>query len=303
MNSTSVGHSPPRANEAGRPEVPRRTVQLAARDGFTLHADLYEPRDTPRQLVLIAPAMAVNRGFYAAFAAYLAQHGALALVTDYRGTGDSRPRSLRGFTAHLRDWAEQDLEGALDYLERRQPGLPLQFVGHSIGGQLFGMLQAARIERALLVAAQSGYHGHWPWPARARMLALWYAVIPGLSHALGYLPIGRVTGSGEDVPKDIGLDWTRWGRSRDYMLTDGPLASGSCFHDFTGPLRSYAILDDELAPPASVAWLCEQFHSARRELRRVSPADLGVRKIGHFPPFRPAFRGTLWEQFRAFLHV
>ncbi|HEX5661646.1 MAG TPA: alpha/beta fold hydrolase [Polyangiales bacterium] len=280
--------------------TPPRHVQLRARDGFTLHADLYEPT-APRWAVVIAPAMAVHRSYYAAFASYLAEHGAVALVPDYRGVGDSRPPSLRGMHARLRDWAELDLEGALDYLAERHPGLPLRCLGHSIGGQLIGLLDAGRLDRAVLVASQSGYHGHWPWPQRARMLALWYVVVPGLSHALGYLPIGRITGSGEDVPKGVGLDWTRWGRSERYLFSEADLPANNSYAHFTGKLRSYAILDDELAPPASVAWLCDRFTHAQRELRRVSPADLGVSKIGHFAPFRPKFQATLWEQWRAFL--
>jgi predicted alpha/beta hydrolase len=281
-------------------ELPR-TLQFRARDGFPLHGDLYEPRGQPRCALVLAPAMAVHRGYYAAFASYLADHGALTLVPDYRGVGDSRPRSLRGMQVRLRDWAELDLEGAFDFVAARAPELPLRFAGHSIGGQLFGLLGARRMQRALLVAAQSGYHGHWPWPQRARMMALWYVVIPGLSHALGYLPIGRVTGGGEDVPKGVGLDWTRWGRHRQYMFGDASLPPGNCFAEFEGPLRSYAISDDELAPTKSVAWLCERFERAQRELRTVRPADVGVAKIGHFAPFRPKFRDTLWEQFRAFL--
>jgi predicted alpha/beta hydrolase len=280
---------------------PSSTRTFAARDGFTLHGDLFEPLSSPRAAILIAPAMAVNRGYYGAFASYLAQHGLAVLVSDYRGVGDSRPRSLRGMHAHLRDWAELDLEGAFDFLAKRYPNLPLRYVGHSIGGQLFGLMQAERIDRAMLLAAQSGYHGHWPWPQRARMLWLWYVLVPGLSHALGYLPIGRLTGSGEDVPKHVALDWTRWGRSEDYLFADTELARGNCFDSFSGPLRSYAITDDELAPVNSVSWLCDRFQSARRELRQLRPADIGVRKIGHFAPFRPAFRETLWEQFRAFL--
>src|SRR5262245_14344243 len=129
-----------------------RRVQLRARDGFTLHADLFEP-SAPRYALLVSPAMAVHRGLYGGFARHMAGHGAVALVTAYRGVGDSRPRSLRGVQARLRDWAELDLEGALDYLAARHPGLPLRYIGHSIGGQLFGLLDAGRIDRALLVAA------------------------------------------------------------------------------------------------------------------------------------------------------
>lgn len=133
------------------------------------------------------------------------------------------------------------------------------------------------------------------------MAALWFLVVPGLSHAFGYLPIGRLTGSGVDVPKGVGLDWTRWGRSPRYMLDEEGLAADHCFRSFTGPLRCYAIDDDELAPAASVRWLCERFERAERELTLLQPRQIGSPRIGHFGPFRPRFKDTLWSEFAGYL--
>jgi predicted alpha/beta hydrolase len=303
MTITRVGRPKSRARPRPRPALAHlRPVTFQARDGFTLHADLYEP-ESPQRTLLIAPAMSVPRAFYGAFASYLAEHGIATLVVDYRGIGDSRPASLRGFRARLREWAEFDLEGALDFMERRHAGLPIALMGHSIGGQLLGLVHSGRADRVLLVAAQTGHPMHFPWHLRPRMFALWYVVIPGLTHLCGYLPMGLATGSGIDLPAGVSDDWTRWARSRDYVRVDGPIAGESNFESFQGPVLSYAFADDELAPVNSVSCLLQHFRAARRDLRPVTPSQLGAHGIGHFAAFRPAFRETLWERFRAFLEA
>ncbi len=71
-------------------------LRVEARDGFPLAADLFLPDAAPTAAVLIAPAMGVPRGYYAAFAGHLAREGLAALTLDYRGIGGSRAGALRG---------------------------------------------------------------------------------------------------------------------------------------------------------------------------------------------------------------
>jgi predicted alpha/beta hydrolase len=303
MNSVSPIPSKhrPTSNLEGAAAPSHQVVQLRARDGFTIHADLYEPAAEIERVVLLAPAMGVRRGFYGAFASYLAQHGSAVLCLDYRGIGDSRPASLRGFHARLRDWGEQDLEGALDELDRRHGGVPRVFIGHSVGGQLLGLLSPGRVERALLVASQSGYYGVWPWKDRAKMAATWFVTIPLLARVFGYLPLKRLQGSGEDLPLGVALEWARWGRHPDYIMSYARGLQDKSFARFRGPLRAYAISDDWLAPRGAVETLVACFSEARSELRALDPASLGVANIGHFAAFRPAFRDSLWPELDAFV--
>ena len=177
-------------------------LRFAARDGFSLAGDLYRPEGGARAVAIIASAMGVRRRLYAGFARFLAEAGIATLVFDYRGIGDSRAGSLRGFHARLSEWADLDLSAAVDELARRVPGMPLFWIGHSVGGQLMGLLPDAPIRRALFVGSQNGYWRNWDGPARWRMAALWHAVIPGMSAAVGYLPMSRIVG-GEDLPRGV----------------------------------------------------------------------------------------------------
>ena len=56
------------------------------------------------------------------------------------------------------------------------------------------------------------------------------------------------------------------------------------------------IADDPWGTPAAVGHMAEHFTgSSDRSIWRVTPAEAGVRKIGHFGFFRPDLRDTLWK--------
>ncbi len=267
-------------------------LRFAARDGVKLAGDLFLPAVPARAAVLVAPAMGVARGYYAPFASFLAREGMAALTLDYRGIGGSRDGALH---PALRDWGEQDLPGGLDLLAARFPGTPLLWVGHSVGGQLFGIADEGRIEAALFVGAQSGDWRCWPGVSRWQLLALWYAIIPVLVPLLGRLP-AAVLGGGEDVPGGVAREWAEWGRARDYVLSYARRRGGLGFARISVPLLSYAIADDRLAPLPAVEALLGYYAAARRELRVVRPADVGTRSIGHFGFFRGRFEQSLWRE-------
>src|SRR5690348_14590136 len=115
-------------------------LTFSATDGFSLAVSHFHAETPARALVLIASATAVPRQYYAKFARYLAERGFDVLTFDYRGIGGSRPLSLRGFSARMRDWALLDLQAAVDFAAGRAGGKPLFFIGHSFGGQALGLL-------------------------------------------------------------------------------------------------------------------------------------------------------------------
>jgi predicted alpha/beta hydrolase len=275
--------------------VTSRPLTVRARDGYPLAADLFLPAGPPVAAALIAPAMGVSRRYYAAYASHLARRGLAALTVDVRGIGGSRPASLRGFEATLHGWGELDLAAALEALGHAAPGVPRVWVGHSAGGQLLGLLEDPPIAAALLVGAQSGHWRLWPFPARLAVAGFWWAGLPALVTLFGYLPM-RLLGQGEDVPAGVAREWGAWGRRREYLWSYAGPRGGLGFARYAGPLRSYAVTDDAYAPPPSVEALAALYARARVEVRRVSPAEIGEARIGHFGFFRPRLERTLWAE-------
>jgi len=251
----------------------------------------------------------VPRRYYATFAQYLADAGTVVLTLDYRGMGDSAPRDLRGYEATLDDWADQDLPAALAFLRGSFPELPLTWIGHSMGGQLLGLVAAdtlappagggAPVERAVLIGAQHGHWRNWPDWRRYAMAALWWAGIPLATRLAGRLPM-RALGQGEDVPAAMARQWAGWGRSRDYIVGHARRRSRvSGFDGYRGALVSYAITDDTYAPPATVRPLVDAFAATRGEYRELAPRDVGMERITHFGAFRPEARPVWAELARA----
>src|ERR1700710_2236958 len=153
--------------EAALDDVFIDDITFPAKDGYLLGASLFLPRGAKRHAVLINSATAVPRKIYRGFAGYLARRGCAVLTYDYRGTGDSRqkslvdynqPRSLAGFKTTMSDWASLDVTAAVAWMCGRYRDLPLSYIGHSFGGQALGLIpNNSEVSRALMVAAQAGY--------------------------------------------------------------------------------------------------------------------------------------------------
>lgn len=261
-------------------------MELRTADGFTLHATLYDARSG--RAAIIASAMGVKRRYYDPFAQYLAQNGISALTFDYRGIGDSRPKSLRGFEATMSDWAVHDLAAAIDFVARELRPKSLLLVGHSAGGQLVGLTpNADRIDRMVFVSAQSGYWRHWPGLFAVGMGTLWYTM-PLIARVVGFFPPGLGM---QALPRGVATQWARWGRHRHYLFSDA-------FARLTAPILAWSFADDRYAPKAAVDDLLSRYRGAA-----ITRRHLEARGIGHFGFFRRGVAAPLWEETVQFLHA
>ncbi len=272
-------------------------ISLAADDGHTLGATLTRAvSDRPVVgVVVVAGAMAVRASRYAKLARSFARSGFHVLTFDYRGVGDSLAGRVRSSRATLHEWGELDLAAVLAHADARFPELPLFFLGHSVGGQLFGLVKPGRVRAAALFASQSGYFGHWSGAGRAAMAALW-TVIPGLARTWGYLPM-RALGQGDDVPAGVALEWASWGRDPRYIMKFADERRGAhahAFRSYRGRLRLFSFADDVYAPRRAVEALAEAYSGASKVHVHLEPRDIHKRAIGHFAILREAYEDTLW---------
>ena len=276
--------------------VTETELSFPARDGYMLAATRRRPANgNAKAFVLIGSATAVPRQFYAKFASYLAEASFAVLSFDYRGVGGSRPKSLRGFPASMRDWAALDLSAAIDFAAKEAAGRPLLLVGHSFGGQALGLVpNSQKISRALLVAAQVGYWRLFPPPENYRIYVRLRFIGPMLAPVFGYLP--GWLGVGEDLPKGVFLEWAAWCMKPRYLFDDATLETRTNFPNYKGALRAIGLADDKWAPPKAVALLLEGYTGTKPEHLTIAPSDVGADKIGHFGFFRAEHRDTLWKQ-------
>lgn len=289
--------------EAALDDVFIDDITFPASDGYMLGATLFLPRAAKRHAVLINSATAVPRKIYRGFAAYLARRGCAVLTYDYRGTGGSRqkspagynrPRSLVGFKASMSDWAALDVTAAVTWMRERYGNVPLNYVGHSFGGQALGLIpNNGEVSRALLIAAQAGYWKLIAWPERYRVYAMLNFMGLPLTRLLGYAP--GWSGLGEDLPKGVFLEWVSWIMNKRYLFDDPKLGGLKNFPNYRGAMCALCFSDDRWATRPAVELLCSGFTSIKPEILTITPAESGTNQIGHFGFFRDEHRDTLWR--------
>jgi len=289
------------ARALGEGGVKTTALAIPATDGVPLAASFYAPAvDGPATgTIVIASATGVRRHYYDAFARALAGEGFRVVTFDYRGIGGSRPASLRGYTATARQWGERDLEGVLAWTGERFRGDRRLLVAHSIVGQLLGLApSAATLDGALFVGSQIGYWGLFEVPWKWLFAFVMHVAMPGLVRALGYFPASRL-GAGEDLPAGVALEWAAWCRDPAYYFAHGVAREG--FDRLRLPLLALSIGDDAIAPRRASRALVSHYRNTASEERVVTPADVGLSRIGHFGWFRAALGDRLWPPAIAWL--
>lgn len=267
-----------------------------AKDGYPLAATIHGAASKRR--VVIAPATGVPRSYYERFAQYLERRGWPSITFDYRGIGDSRPESLRGFEATMMDWAEKDLAAVVDYAKGPPEAQQIMVVGHSFGGQAVGLLPNVDQVKAFVgVGAQLGDYRLWPAPERYGMAAVMYGLIPLTTAAMGYLP-GKL-GIGQDLPSGVALQWARWCRQDGYYVAGKRAPRRERLARLAAPVRLYSFDDDGYAPARAVDALAELLANAKVERRHLDAVRYGG-KIGHFGFFRSRFESSLWPEVVSF---
>jgi predicted alpha/beta hydrolase len=286
--------------EAEEPTATQRTIRILASDGFALSGTHYAAAARRRGSVIVNSATGVQRRYYAAFARFLAIDGFDVVTYDYRGIGDSLPVPIGRLHARMRHWGERDLAAAIDWARAELGDASPRVIGHSVGGQIVGLApNNERIQAMLFVGAQSGEWRFWKGMQRARMLALWYGVIPPVTSFLGYLP-GAIFG-GESLPAGVAREWARWGRRRGYVVGGGDAGRTAAYARIRAPLLAYSFSDDQYAPRAAVDALLALYSGAERTHRHVEPGQVGRRAIGHFGFFRRPQRDPFWHDARDWL--
>jgi predicted alpha/beta hydrolase len=282
-----------------------RPVSFAAADGYVLKGHCWRHEwwqkrpDSARPVVLINPATSVRARYYARFASFLHGHGFDVVTYDYRGIGESRPASLRGFEAGWIDWGRLDVEAAIQFAGQAFPGQPIQIVAHSVGGFLIGLAASShRISRVFTVGAQFAYWRDYAREKRLRMFLKWHVAMPALTALFGYFPGSRL-GWLEDTPRGVVRDWTA--RHPGFEDTWRSLSKAERqelvdrFAALRGETLAVSLSDDEFGTPEAIQRLLAYYRNSPCTHLHLKPEVVGERKIGHFAFFHSRFEQNLWQ--------
>jgi predicted alpha/beta hydrolase len=272
-----------------------------AADGTPLVGALFEPVGQPRSAVLIAGALGVNQSFYTAFATWLAQRGHLVMTFDLRGMGASRlpqhRQSLRGLDVDMLGWARLDFAAAVRHLTALNGGAQIAVIGHSLGMHHAAMTEAttqASISKVVSVAAGAGSWRDWLPRARRSAPLMLYVAGPILTPLFGYFP-GKRLGMVGDLPAPVMQQFSSWCKHPEFAWGVEPANVLPSLQSARFAITAFSFTDDETMSLLGTQKLLAVLPNAPSQLRVVSPADVGLDKIGHLGAFRRAGEAGLWQ--------
>lgn len=263
-----------------------------------IEASLFQPSEQTRGAVLLVPGMGIPQGYYQSFCNWLASQGFLTLSFDFRGVG----RSLvdRKIKVDIFDWVHHDCRAAAQTLieaAHKHEDIPLYWIGHSLGGQIFPMVEEhTAFKKMIAVSTGSGYWGYYKQPLRSFSFLLWYFLAPVSIKMLGYFP-GNKLGMVGDLPGDAMMQWRRWCLNSDYAAGVEDDWVRAAYASVLQPITNIHLKDDEYLSAKSNRSLMALYTGSIIKTLDISPDEIQEKRIGHTGFFRSRFRDSLWQDY------
>lgn len=276
--------------------VQTETIEIPTRGGRFVGAIKYCAHSPIEQTIVISSATGVLQHYYSRFAHFFASKGFVVYTFDYSGIGASNGNieTLKALKSDLRSWGNIDQAAVVAHAKQEYQDHSITVIAHSIGGQILGFnTNHTHIDRAVLVASQTGYWKQFKGIHRLKMWVFWYMLIPLLTPIFGYFP-SRKLGLFENLPKKMVYEWASWGRKKAYMM-QYKNKTDYFFDRFKIPILSLSFHNDPFAPRSAVDWLAMVY--ANGKLTRVHHDRTDKeRNAGHFGFFKSAYQEPFWEQ-------
>lgn len=276
----------------------KASLKITCDDGVELAANLFAP-DYPKAAVMISGATATPKEFYFAFADYLVDHDYTVICYDYRGVSSSQPSGgLRGCEYEYLDWGMKDMPAIMNYLEVSFPAIPKFIVGHSVGGQKFGLMpNHEKVSGMVTFASSAGYWGYMPLMYRLQTHFFFEVFRPISNLLFGYTAAKKINLM-EDLPKNVTNAWREWCSVPEYFFDKKYYADTAAkgFYDrLNFPIQVFWSSDDNIVNQRSVDAFWKNVKSSKGvSITKLNPANFNTKSIGHFGLFRQKFKKTLW---------
>jgi len=253
-------------------------ITVRAPDGYDVPLEVFEV-PAPQARVLMLPALGIQARLYRRLGASLAGSGLSMTSLEQRGHGRSALRPSKHCDFGFREWLQDDIPAALDWLQSREPAAPVFLAGHSLGGHLALMARALYPERVagvVLLTTATPYYSCFHGITRLQVRFL-IASVPLLSALLGYFP-GHRLGFGGREARRLMADWLVMARENRYS------ARGMESEDLerrvqcdAAPVLAIYCNQDELAPLTAIEGVTRRLHARRIDRYEITSDALGAR--------------------------
>ena len=274
----------------------QKRITITTPDQVKLEAILYESTTPSKGAILLNPGLGIPKEFYQNYAAYLAENDYNCLVYDYRGIANSGKETTNKKTINLRNWGIIDMPTMIDYLHQKYPQQKIYFIGHSIGGQIAGLVHNHHlVERFIFVATT---HGYWPlfnFPLNLFSAFMWYLHIPITANLFGYMP-PSLTYRGIRMAKGVALEWAAWSRKKKYIAHYfGKNIPHNYYQKIDQNIDVIRFEDDPIAIPKTVNAMMGYYKNAPIKIHSFDPKKMGEKRVGHSGFFSAKLGQPFWE--------
>lgn len=273
----------------------REDFETTSEDGIKLKGTLLIPKK-PKALIQFNSGTATKKEFYLSFLTYLAEHGYLCCLWNYRGCEQND--NLKNSDFKFSDYGTKDMPAIKTYLNSRFSNLPFLFVGHSAGGQQIGFINDLdNIKGNINISVSTGYYPNMPFGYRMKAYFFFYLFSPASAFINRYVK-AKPYGLMENLPKKVVFEWRDWLEKENYFFDEkfyGKTVPTGHFKNFKFPIHVYYSTDD----PVSNAKNSKTFWSNVKSEKGItftelSPLEFGLKSIGHFGYFKKSMKDELW---------
>jgi predicted alpha/beta hydrolase len=220
------------------------------------------------------------------------------MTFDVRGLGASLPpgTSVRSVQGDMLTWAQQDFATAVDTLCKHTGAAQVNVIGHSLGSHHPAIClphTQGQIAKLVSVAAGSGYWRDWAPPSRKLAPLLLHVAAPLLTPLFGYFP-GKRLGMVGDIPKGMITQWTGWCRHPGFAWGKQPELIRPLMQAARYPISAVSFSDDEAMSVTATEKYLAALANAPSTLEVLTPAKMGVKRIGHLGAFRKEMQSSVW---------
>ncbi|MDZ7716079.1 MAG: alpha/beta fold hydrolase [Balneolaceae bacterium] len=277
--------------------ITKKNVTVSAEDGFPLAATVFSPAAETGRVLVFASGLGVPRYAYFKFARYLAEEGFKVVTFDYRGIFRSQDEDFRPQDMRMQEWGSKDLEAMFQYALHELSAQELYFAGHSAGGQILGLAPSSeKLKAAVFLSVTSGHWRNWSGIWKPGIFLFWY-LMPLMVLGRSHFPARLIGFSTIDVPAGVTRQWSRWGRSRNYLFDHIPVKDVERYAGLNVPLLSVSFSDDQkLGPRKGVDNILNYFPSANITRKHYRAEEYSESPIAHFGFFKDKFSDTLWKE-------
>lgn len=269
---------------------------ILTEDGFKITALILKPSvSKPKAVIQFHSGTVTKKEYYLKLASYLAEQNYIVVLFDYRGVGESKPESLKGFDMSISDWGRYDSVAVADWIRNSYPNLSVHLIAHSMGGQIYGMMRNWDVfDKVIFLNTSSGNFNKfspitYKWKVKLPAMILF----PILNRVLGFIP-GSL-GLGEDWPKGVAEDWYRNSKMNGLMPKYLHKKTGlSYYQHINRKVTAWYFADDSMSTLETVDELPLSYPKAIINIKTIHPSDVGLEKIGHFGLFKQKAEAILW---------